>query len=33
MKSLFFDKALTPDEAKYLTAPKSPLNKLFYKKK
>ena len=27
-----FDKALTPDEAKYLTAPKSPLNKLFYKK-
>ena len=27
-----FNKALTPDEAKYLTDPKSPLNKLFYKK-
>ena len=27
-----FDKTLTPDEIKYLAAPKSPLNKLFYKK-
>ena len=27
-----FDKALTPDEVKYLTDPKRPLNKLFYKK-
>jgi len=27
-----FDKALTADEIKYLTAPKQPLNKLFYKK-
>ncbi len=27
-----FDKVLTSDEVKYLTAPKRPLNKLFYKK-
>ena len=27
-----FDKTLTGDEIKYLTAPKSPVNKLFYKK-